>query len=160
MAYGLAVREMRRRDAEDPTSWAYQTAVDWTDVRTLGPFRDQCQHNTWYLSPGTRCTRYGFERIAESIIQTLHEITEQTKAIWGCPTGTRGPPASTAPPLSRTACRPHSAPPTSQRRAQPAVSGEAQPSRPKKDAPPLSARVAINRGDRLPREVTSPHRPR
>ena len=43
MAYALAVREMRRRDAEDPTSWAYQTAVHWTDVRNPGPFRDQCQ---------------------------------------------------------------------------------------------------------------------
>jgi tyrosinase len=37
MVYGLAVREMRRRDAEDPTSWAYQTAVHWTDVRNPRP---------------------------------------------------------------------------------------------------------------------------
>jgi hypothetical protein len=107
---------------------------------------------------------YGFERIAGSIIQTLHEVNEQTKATWALPYWDYWGPAAagehrTAPFQGQPAVRvPRHQPP--QRRAQPAVRGEAQPSRPKKDAPPPIRRVAINRGDRLPREVTSPHRAR
>jgi hypothetical protein len=54
IAYGLAVREMRRRDAEDPTSRAYQTAAHWTDVRNPralpGPV--PAQHQSGKPRPG------------------------------------------------------------------------------------------------------------
>jgi tyrosinase len=101
MAYALAVREMRRRDAENPTSWAYQTAVHWTDMRNPGPFRDQCQHNTWYFLPWHRMYLYWFERIVRSVIQTLDEVDERTKATWALPYWDYWdprPPGSTAPP--------------------------------------------------------------
>lgn len=162
MAYALAVREMRRRDAEDPTSWAYQTAVHWTDMRNPGPFRDQCQHNTWYFLPWHRMYLYWFERIVRSVIQTLDEVDEQTKATWALPYWDYWdprPPGSAAPPPFRD-----SLPPAF--RAANLPSGEPNPlfevkrnrARPKKDSPPAIPRVAINRGDRLPRQVTSPHR--
>jgi len=54
LAYALAVREMRRRDAENPTSWVYQTAVHWTDEENPGSFVNQCQHNTWFFLPWHR----------------------------------------------------------------------------------------------------------
>ena len=49
-------------------------------MRNPGPFRDQCQHNTWYFLPWHRMYLYWFERIVRSIIQTLHEVDEQIKA--------------------------------------------------------------------------------
>lgn len=46
LAYALAVREMRTRPPNHPTSWAYQTAVHWKSGPDPGPFFNQCQHNT------------------------------------------------------------------------------------------------------------------
>ena len=87
MVYGLAVREMRRRDAEDPTSWAYQAAVHWTDVRNPRALPGPVPAQHLVLVPWHRMYSYGFERIAGSILQTLHEVNEQTKATWGLPQG-------------------------------------------------------------------------
>jgi tyrosinase len=105
---------------------------------------------------------YWFERIARSVIQTLDEVDEQTKATWALPYWDYWdprPPGSTAPPPFKD-----SLPPAF--RATNLPNGEPNPlfevkrnrARPKKDSPSPIRRVAINRGDRLPRQVTSPHR--
>jgi tyrosinase len=163
-AYALAVREMRTRPPDHPTSWTYQTAVHWKTGSNPGPFMNQCQHNTWFFFPWHRMFLYWFEQTARSIIRTLPEVDEQTKDTWALPYWDYWdprPPGATQPPPFKD-----SLPPPFRTTTMP--NGEPNPlfeplrnrARPRKALPPqpIVPLVAMNRGDRLPRQVTSPIR--
>jgi tyrosinase len=170
LAYALAVREMRTRQPDHPTSWAYQTAVHWTNEPNPGPFFNQCQHNTWFFLPWHRMFLYWFEQIVrsvlrelpESVLQAFPEVDEQTIATWALPywdywdprppTATQPPPFKDSLPSSfRATTLPNGDP-------NPLFEERRNRGRPKKALgdPPISP-VAINRGARLPSRVTSPH---
>lgn len=84
MAYALAIRELRQRPDNDPTSWTYQAAVHGT---TDNPdrWRNQCQHVTWYFLPWHRMYLYWFEQIVRRVIQELKEVDDETKEAWALP---------------------------------------------------------------------------
>jgi tyrosinase len=163
-AYALAVRKMRTQPPDHPTSWAYQTAVHWKAAPNPGPFLNQCQHNTWYFFPWHRMFLYWFEQIVRSIIRTLPEVDEQTKDTWALPywdywdprpPGATQPPPfkDSLPPPFRATTLPNGGGPN------PLFEPKRNRARPRKAelSPPIPP-VAMNRGDRLPRQVTSPIR--
>ena len=84
LAYALAVREMQRLPANNPSSWEYQSAVHGTNVN-IDQFRAKCQHATWLFLPWHRMHLYWFEQIVRKIIQELKEIDDDTKHEWALP---------------------------------------------------------------------------
>jgi hypothetical protein len=67
--YAKAVAEMRRRPADDPTSWDYQIALHATRADTPpGADWNYCQHESWFLLPWHRMYTYFFERIARKVV--------------------------------------------------------------------------------------------
>lgn len=84
LAYALAVREMQRLPANNPSSWEYQSAVHGTN-ENIDQFRAKCQHATWLFLPWHRMHLYWFEQIIRKIIQELKEIDDDTKHEWALP---------------------------------------------------------------------------
>lgn len=90
-AYALAVREMRSRPADDPTSWEYQASVHGMGSVFDPPpddFRSQCQHNCWYFLPWHRWYLYYFEQTIRSVLTSLTELPSEVADIvdeWALP---------------------------------------------------------------------------
>jgi tyrosinase len=139
LAYALAVRELQRRPAADPSSWVYQAAIHDTNVNP-DKFRRQCQHNSWFFLAWHRMYLYWFERIVRSALQSLPEVDGETKQVWALPYWNydRGGTTNSLPPAFR------------------------QPQLPNGDANPLfvpernqQPGLDMNAGDGLPAQATS-----
>ncbi|MFL5817565.1 MAG: tyrosinase family protein [Conexibacter sp.] len=68
-AYAAAVRAMRERDADDPTSWVYQAAMHGTSAEPPEPLWNGCQHGTWFFLPWHRMYVWFFERIVRAAVR-------------------------------------------------------------------------------------------
>jgi Common central domain of tyrosinase len=67
LGFACAVGEMQRRDADDPTSWAFQAAIHGTSRRPLdGVDWNQCQHASWYFLPWHCLYLFFLERIVRA----------------------------------------------------------------------------------------------
>jgi tyrosinase len=66
--YAGAVKKMRERDPDDPTSWTYQAAIHGTTTTPARKLWSQCQHATWYFLPWHRMFLYYFERIVRAAV--------------------------------------------------------------------------------------------
>ncbi len=68
-AYAEAIRVMRERPDDDPTSWSYQAAIHGTYAEPPLPLSDQCKHGTWYFLAWHRMFLYYFERIVREAVR-------------------------------------------------------------------------------------------
>lgn len=69
LAYAYAVRKMRERPDDDPTSWAYQANIHGTARETPpGAKWNQCQHGSWHFLPWHRMYIYYFERLIRALM--------------------------------------------------------------------------------------------
>ena len=141
-AYAQAVDAMRRRDPQEPTSWAYQAEVHSTRGPAPDNFRNQCQHGSWFFLPWHRMYLYWFEQIVRELVRTLPGIPDAVRDTWALPYwdyGRRGP---------ATDGRYRMLPPSFRRRTTP--SGDPNPL-----FVPQRDRV-LNAGGRMPELATSP----
>jgi hypothetical protein len=67
-AYAEAVRVMQGLDADDPTSWTYQSAMHGTYATPDKPDWNGCQHASWFFLPWHRMYIYAFEAIVRGIV--------------------------------------------------------------------------------------------
>jgi tyrosinase len=85
-AYARAVGVMQARDADDPTSWAYQAAVHGVPPGvSRDQFLDQCQHNTWFFLSWHRMYLYWFERVVRASLKEVEEVGEEIRSSWALP---------------------------------------------------------------------------
>lgn len=68
LAYANAVGEMRGRALEDPTSWAYQSAIHGSYIDPPKEGWNMCQHRSWFFLPWHRMYIFCFEQIVRSIV--------------------------------------------------------------------------------------------
>jgi tyrosinase len=66
--YGKAVKAMRERPQDKPTSWTYQAAIHGTEATGKDPLWNQCQHGTWFFLPWHRMFLYHFEEIVRAAV--------------------------------------------------------------------------------------------
>lgn len=78
--YAGAVKRMRERDPDDPTSWTYQAAIHGTTTKPALKLWNQCQHATWYFLPWHRMFLYYFERIVRAAV-----VEDGGPADWALP---------------------------------------------------------------------------
>jgi tyrosinase len=103
-AYALAIADMKRRPASDPTSWTYQARVHgMPNGGQPDQFRGQCQHNSWYFLPWHRLYLHWFEQIVLAAVQARPDVDDETKAAWALPYWNYGPGGkrATLPPAFR-----------------------------------------------------------
>jgi tyrosinase len=67
-AYAKAVKRMRERPADEPTSWSYQAAIHGTETTPNEPGWNECQHGTWFFLPWHRMFVAIFERIVRAAV--------------------------------------------------------------------------------------------
>jgi tyrosinase len=67
-AYAGAVKRMRERSPDDPTSWIYQAAIHGTEAKPNKPEWNECQHGTWFFLPWHRMFVSIFERIVRAAV--------------------------------------------------------------------------------------------
>jgi|CZKG01.1.fsa_nt_gi tyrosinase len=67
-AYANAVKAMRERPEDDPTSWSYQAAIHGTYATPSHPRWNECQHGTWFFLPWHRMFLYHFEQIVRAAV--------------------------------------------------------------------------------------------
>ena len=67
-AYTNAVKRMRERPPDDPTSWTYQAAMHGTHAKPNKPEWNGCQHGTWFFLPWHRMFLFFFERIVRAAV--------------------------------------------------------------------------------------------
>jgi tyrosinase len=80
--YAAAVKTMRERDPDDPTSWSYQAAIHGTTATPARKLWNQCQHATWYFLPWHRMFLYYFERIMRAAVVENGGPTDWTLPYW------------------------------------------------------------------------------
>jgi hypothetical protein len=68
LAYARAVETMQSRAADDPTSWAFQSAIHGTYAEPPDANWNQCQHQGWFFLPWHRMYLYFFERIVRAAV--------------------------------------------------------------------------------------------
>jgi len=109
-AYAQAVRVMRSRDPDDPTSWDYQAAVhDTFEPPPEGErFRGQCQHFTWFFLPWHRAYLAHFEGMVRAVLAELPDVPDEVKEAWALPYWgyERGGEAAVIPPAFLLPSRP------------------------------------------------------
>jgi tyrosinase len=79
-AYANAVKRMRERPEDDPTSWTYQAAMHGTHAKPNKPGWNECQHGTWFFLPWHRMFLYYFEKIVRATV-----IEDGGPADWALP---------------------------------------------------------------------------
>jgi tyrosinase len=79
-AYAGAVKTMKEREQEDPTSWAYQAAIHGTYATPNKQLWNECQHGTWFFLPWHRMFLWYFERIVRAAV-----IANGGPADWALP---------------------------------------------------------------------------
>jgi tyrosinase len=85
-AYALAVRELKKRGEDDPTSWRYQAAIHGVAPGVRADrWRNQCQHTTWFFLPWHRLYLYWFERIVLKAMEKIDEIPPDVRREWALP---------------------------------------------------------------------------
>jgi tyrosinase len=67
-AYARAVKRMKERPADEPTSWSYQAAIHGTETQPNKPGWNECQHGTWFFLPWHRMFVVIFERIVRAAV--------------------------------------------------------------------------------------------
>lgn len=100
--YGKAIAEMKKRDASDPTSWAFQGAIHgfgldkdnsdqykywhgyapFPEEREVLGFWQQCQHQTWFFLPWHRMYLAYFEQIVGQTIIDLGGPKDWALPFW------------------------------------------------------------------------------
>ncbi len=80
--YAAAVKTMKERDPDDPTSWSYQANIHGALGEQEKPLWRQCQHGTWYFLPWHRMYLYYFERIVRAAVVENHGDPEWTLPYW------------------------------------------------------------------------------
>lgn len=81
-AYAAAVRAMRARDDDDPTSWTYQAAMHGTTAEPPEPLWNGCQHGTWFFLPWHRMYVYFFERIVRAAVRETQGPADWALPFW------------------------------------------------------------------------------
>ncbi|MHB8531983.1 MAG: tyrosinase family protein [Solirubrobacteraceae bacterium] len=66
--YAAAVKRMKQREPDDPTSWSYQANIHGTETEPPKNLWNQCQHATWYFLPWHRMYLFHFERIVRAAV--------------------------------------------------------------------------------------------
>lgn len=94
--YAAAVTEMKRRDADDPTSWAYQAAIHGTSETPPKPLWNSCKHGSWFFLSWHRMYLWYFERIVRATVVDLGGPADWALPFWDYdadPSQARIPPA-------------------------------------------------------------------
>ncbi|WP_327733163.1 tyrosinase family protein [Streptomyces nojiriensis] len=94
--YAAAVTEMKGRDADDPTSWAYQAAIHGTAATPPKPLWNSCKHGSWYFLSWHRMYLWYFERIVRAAVVDLGGPADWALPFWDYdadPSQARIPPA-------------------------------------------------------------------
>lgn len=69
VGYAAAVKRMKEREEDHPTSWVYQASIHGTPPGTPPkPDWNECQHGTWYFLPWHRMFLWYFERIVRAAV--------------------------------------------------------------------------------------------
>src|SRR3954454_2863989 len=85
-AYALAVADMKKRPASDPTSLAYQAQIHgMPDSGQPDRFRGQCQHRSWFFLPWHRLYLHWFDLTVLAAVRAHKDIDDETKAAWALP---------------------------------------------------------------------------
>lgn len=80
--YAQAVARMKKREADDPTSWAYQAAIHGTYTEPFLDLWNQCEHQSWYFLPWHRMYVYYFEQIVRAAVVELGGPEDWTLPYW------------------------------------------------------------------------------
>ncbi len=99
LAYARAIAEMKRRPADDVTSWTFQAAIHGTYEEPALDEWNQCQHASWWFLPWHRMYISWFERIVRSIVVAQGGPDDWALPYWNY---SRGAPTNTLPPAFRT----------------------------------------------------------
>ncbi|MFB6559855.1 tyrosinase family protein [Streptomyces sp. NPDC056400] len=94
--YAAAVTEMKARDADDPTSWAYQAAIHGTAETPPKALWNSCKHGSWYFLSWHRMYLWFFERIVRAAVVDLGGPADWALPFWDYdadPSQARIPPA-------------------------------------------------------------------
>lgn len=81
-AYAAAVRAMRERDPDHPTSWVYQAAMHGTAAEPQAPLWNGCQHGSWFFLPWHRMYLYFFERIVRAAVKETGGPADWALPFW------------------------------------------------------------------------------
>jgi hypothetical protein len=94
VAYAKAIRVLRGRQANDPTSWSYQGAIHGSTEQPPLPGWNACQHNQWYFLPWHRMYLYRMEALLRAAV-----IDDGGPADWALPYWDydAGPPTNSIP---------------------------------------------------------------
>ena len=92
-AYADAVGEMKSRDANDPTSWTYQSAIHGTHSAEQKPDWNNCQHATWFFLPWHRMYILAFEAIVRDIVTKAGGPQDWALPFWDWTKNRALPPA-------------------------------------------------------------------
>lgn len=85
-AYARGVAELQKPGRPEPVTWAYQAAIHALPRGQNGDqFLNQCQHFCWFFLPWHRLYLYYFERIVRAAVQSVDEVSDETKAAWALP---------------------------------------------------------------------------
>ncbi len=82
VSYANAIREMRNRDINDPTSWLYQAAIHATKLPNPLSSWNQCRHGSWYFISWHRMYVYFFESIVRQIVIEQGGPTDWALPYW------------------------------------------------------------------------------
>ncbi|MCX5276713.1 tyrosinase family protein [Streptomyces virginiae] len=80
--YAAAVAEMKRRDADDPTSWSYQAAIHGTAETPPKPLWNSCKHGSWFFLSWHRMYLWYFERIVRAAVVDLGGPADWALPFW------------------------------------------------------------------------------
>jgi hypothetical protein len=93
LAYAKAVGEMRGREANDPTSWSFQSAIHGSYSSPPRPGWNMCQHRSWFFLPWHRMYIYCFERIVRAIVKKQGGPDDWALPYWDWTANRALPPA-------------------------------------------------------------------
>ncbi len=80
--YAQAVAIMKRRPAQDPTSWTYQAAMHGSHARSVQPLFNGCQHGTWFFLAWHRMFIYYFEQIVRAAVVQAGGAADWSLPFW------------------------------------------------------------------------------
>ncbi|MFF4262640.1 tyrosinase family protein [Streptomyces virginiae] len=80
--HAAAVAEMKRRDADDPTSWSYQAAIHGTVETPPKPLWNSCKHGFWFFLSWHRMYLWYFERIVRAAVVDLGGPADWALPFW------------------------------------------------------------------------------
>jgi tyrosinase len=80
--YAKGVDAMKKRAADDPTSWSYQAAMHGSPLAKTLPLWKGCQHGSWWFVGWHRMYLLRFEQIVRAAVVAAHGPATWTLPYW------------------------------------------------------------------------------